>query len=425
MKLKGELMEFRNNFSSLWKFSFFKIAIIVQIGYIIVSIILYLTIFYSENDFIVFYNAGRRILFDIDNLYFKDSSEFFFRYFPFSAIFYIPFSLLDFNIAFLAFMFFNLILNVGICVLMFKIIRLIKKKEKIREENLARYFALFLGASPQVNNYILGQNNLLVIFLILLAIYLFIKKKNLKGEFLASVLIGISISIKPITFLAVPFLIVLNYNTNQKKFTFNIKKSVIRIIGISILLLPNIIFFCILPQLWEGFLINNFTGGNITELRHSFSITKLILNFLVYFNIPFNQIAILLVLLLFIGTIGYLIFIISNPEKKSVIYGLTMGILIMLLVYFDTWDHHLLILLPLLILIIFDLPEDSKIRNKYIKSSVIFFVFLDLVFMGLWHIIKSWFPYNFLPTIFLILSFYGIAKIRIENKLSESLELRI
>ncbi|TFF87173.1 MAG: DUF2029 domain-containing protein, partial [Promethearchaeota archaeon] len=167
MNLKQKLTNFGKKFSGLWKYTFFKIAILVQIGYIIVSTILFLSIFYSQNDFIVFYNAGKNILFDIDTLYFKDDNQFFFRYFPLSAIFYIPFSLFDFISGYFAFMGFNLILNIGICINMYKLIKLFNNKDNLSEENMARYFALFLGASPQVNNYVLGQNNLLVIFLIL------------------------------------------------------------------------------------------------------------------------------------------------------------------------------------------------------------------------------------------------------------------
>jgi len=84
--------------------------------------------------------------------------------------------------------------------------------------------------------------------------------------------------------------------------------------------------------------------------------------------------------------------------------------LIMLLGYFDSWDHHLLILIPLLIVIIFNLPRNSEITNKF-KKSLIFFSFFDLAFMGIWFLTTPfWFPYNFASTIFLILVFYGIFK---------------
>jgi len=423
MSLVQKLENFGKKISRFWKYPFFKIAILVQIGYIFVSIILFLTIFYSQNDFIVFYNAGKRFLFDIDNLYLKENNVFFFRYFPLSAIFYIPFSLLDFNIGFFSFMIFNLMMNIGVCYFMYKIIELIKNKEKIPEENVARYFALFLGASPQINNYILGQNNLIVIFLILWAVYLFIKRSTLAWDFFASILIGISIAIKPITLMAVPFLVVLNYSVKERKFNLNIKKSVIRLIGISLFLFPNIIFFVVNQKLWEGFLSNNFAGTNIIELRHSFSITKLIINMLVFFNLPVNQTLILLVLLSFFGSIALMIVLLSNHKKKTLIYGLTLGIIIMLLVYFDSWDHHLLIIIPLLIILIFDLPENSEIRNKFIKPGLIYYVFLDLFFMGIWYVIKPWFPYNFLATIFLCLNFYGISKYLLKNTISNEIPI--
>jgi hypothetical protein len=82
----------------------------------------------------------------------------------------------------------------------------------------------------------------------------------------------------------------------------------------------------------------------------------------------------------------------------------------MLLVYFDSWDHHLLNLTPLLIIIIFHLPRNSKISNNYVKKGFFFFSYFDMAFMGLWFLIYLWFPYNFASTVFLLLSFYGLSK---------------
>lgn len=419
MNLENKITNLREEFLRLWKYRFFKVAILVQIGYIIVSFILFFTIFYTQNDFTVFYNAGNRFIFNIDNLYTQENSDFFFRYFPLSAIFYVPFSIFGFNFGYIVFTVFNFILNIGICVYIYKIIILIKRDDQISEGKIARYLALFLGATPHVNNYVLGQNNLIVIFLMLWAIFLFIKYNTFQWNFYASILLGISICIKPITFLVIPFLIVLNYNIQDKKFTFHLKRSLVRCIGALLFLLPNILIFYYNPELWEGFITNNLGGGNIIEIKHSFSLTKIILNILIVLNAPYNQILILLLFLLIFGIFGFIAFTLANNGRRLILYGLTLGMEIMLLVYFDSWNHHLLILIPLLILILFDLPQDSEIGRLYLKPSLYFFIFFDLIFMGIWFLIKPWFPYNFPSTIFLLISFYGICRVLYENSINK------
>ncbi|MBD3201151.1 MAG: DUF2029 domain-containing protein [Candidatus Lokiarchaeota archaeon] len=409
MGIQKVMVEYKNKFLMLWRFTFIKIAILIQIGYLIVSTFLFFTVFSSENDFILFYNAGYRIINDINNLYLKESIDFFFRYFPFSAFFYTPFSLWDFTFGYFSFMMFNLLLNIGICILIYKIIKITTSK-RIDKERLSRFLALFLGAAPQVNNYILGQNNLLVIFVLLASLYIFIKYNSLKYEFLASLLIGISINIKPITILIIPFLLVFLYHSKKDKIIIFIKRTISSLIGVSLILLPNIFLFFYFPKLWEGFINNNFGGVNIVSINHSFSISKLILNLFVFFNLPYNQFIILLISLLLFGGFSLYLFGKCFSNENSLIFGFAYGILIMLLAYFDSWNHHLLVLIPLLIIILFNIPENGKISTFYFKPSLLYYVFLDLLFMGIWFSLRQWFPFNFVSTVFLILNFYGISK---------------
>ena len=80
----------------------------------------------------------------------------------------------------------------------------------------------------------------------------------------------------------------------------------------------------------------------------------------------------------------------------------------MLLVYFDSWDHHLLILTPLLIVALFNLPKDSEITKRFIIPGFFALNFLNLIFIGVWALTISFFPYNFISTVFLLLVLYGI-----------------
>ncbi|MFX0140905.1 MAG: hypothetical protein ACFFDN_45120, partial [Candidatus Hodarchaeota archaeon] len=238
---------------------------------------------------------------------------------------------------------------------------------------------------------------------------IFLKYNEFKWQFLGSLILGISIIIKPTAFFLIPFLIILNFNLENKKFKIDFFRSLIRIGGVLIPILSNFILFLLYPALWEGFLDTNFTGSNPIALNFSFSISKLITNFCYFFNIPFNQILILIGVIIIVGGLGFVIFLIRRFEKNSIIYGYAFGIFIILLAYFDSWDHHLLNLTPILIIIIFNLPRQSKITEP-IKLSLFFFSFFDLAFVGMWYLVYPLFPYNFEATFFLILALYGISK---------------
>ncbi len=394
----------------LWEHKIFRYAIILNIFYFLLSIILFFAFFQEKNDFIIFYNVGNIFINDIENLYNQTYYLWDFRYLPLSALFFIPFSILNFQVAFVIFNFCNLILNFLICIILYKIIMLIRNEDHEKDDKrIILYISIYLMGLPHVLNYIYGQINLYIIFFILLSLYIFLKYDEFKWQLIGSILLGISIIIKPTAFFLIPFLIILNFDLERKKLSFNFFKSAIRIIGVIIPVLLNFIVFLLYPTIWEGFLDTNFTGSNPIALNFSFSITKLITNFCYFYNIPFNQIFVLLGVIGILGGLGFIIFIIKRFEKDSIIYGYAFGIIIMLLVYFDSWDHHLLNLTPILILIIFNLPRESKITGS-IKLSLFFFSFFDLAFVGIWYLIYPLFPYNFTPTFFLILTFYGISK---------------
>ncbi len=394
----------------LWENKILRFAIFIHVFYFILSIILFFTFYQEKNDFIIFYNVGNIFLNDIENLYNQTYYLWDFRYLPLSALFFIPFSILNFQVAFIMFNICNLILNFLICIILFKIIMLIRNEDHEKDDKrVILYISIYLMGLPHVLNYIYGQINLYITFFILLSLYIFLKYDEFKWQLIGSIFLGISIIIKPTAFFLIPFLIIFNFDFEKKKLRFDLFKSTIRVIGATIPVLLNFILFLLYPAIWEGFLDTNFTGSNPIALNFSYSITKIITNFCYFYNIPFNQIFVLFGVIGIVGGLGFMVFIINRLEKDSIIYGYTFGILIMLLAYFDSWDHHLLNLTPILILIIFNMPRQSKITGS-IKSSLFFFSFFDLAFVGIWYLIYPLFPYNFVPTIFLIIIFYGISK---------------
>ncbi|MHA1197036.1 MAG: glycosyltransferase 87 family protein, partial [Promethearchaeota archaeon] len=406
------------SFMNFWKEKIFKISIFVQISYLLVAIILFLLFFTEKNDFIIFYQSARIFLTDINNLYDQTKYLWDFRYFPLSTMFFLPFTFLDFNTAFIYFSVFSFFINILIILIMERILIVLNPNIHNRDKKrIIKYFSFYLMGVPNILNYIYGQINLIITFFMLLSLLILISREKYLLQFLGSIILGISIIIKPTSILLIPFLISVKIARTKPKFKFELTKTVIRFIGVIFPLSLNIILFLIYPKLWEGFLATNITGTNPVALNFSFSLTKIIINLLWVHNIPFNQLVVLVTIALIFIIIGFIFYIIRRLNQNSLIYGFLLGMLIMLISYYDSWDHHLLNITPLLIIIILYLPKKENLKNLF-QRSFYFFNFFDLAFVGLWYLTYPLFPYNFIPTVFLIITFYGTCKllvVKIQN----------
>ncbi|GAI82611.1 unnamed protein product, partial [marine sediment metagenome] len=192
------------------------------------------------------------------------------------------------------------------------------------------YICLYLIGLPQIFNYILGQINLYVTLFILLSLFIFIKYSDIKWQLLASVILGISIIIKPTTLFMIPFIILLGYDYEKKKIKLEFTKSLLRLLGVLLPLSLNLILFFIYPNLLNGFLVANFTGSETVLLNHSFSITKIISNMFLYVGVPSDELVVLpifLVVLLVIGGLGFIFYIFRRSNVNNMIFGYLFGIL--------------------------------------------------------------------------------------------------
>ncbi len=416
MNLKKRIINGKKRLRELLKYKIFRYAILLHLFFFFFGVILTLVFFRDRNDFLVYYQVSEVFLNDINNLYDPTNYRWPFRYFPLSVIFFIPFYIVGFDLGFILFNLSNLILNIFICIILYKIIILVRNEDQEKDDKrVITYISIFLMGIPHVFNYILGQINLYITLFILISLYIFLKYEKIKWQFIAGLLLGISISIKPITLLLIPFLIVFNYDVERKKYTFMLTKTTVRIIGVILPISLNILVFLMYPDLLKGFISINFTGEDAIEINHSFSLTKIIENFLFFIGITeekllnFHILIFLFVLTIF-GGIGFFVFLVKKKTGDDLIYGYLFGILIMLIAYFDAWDHHLLILIPFLIILVFNLPRRAKLKEKIITPSIFFLSFFDFWFMAIWFATQLLFPINFVPTIFLILLFYGICK---------------
>jgi hypothetical protein len=404
----------------LWKYRIFKIAIIIHTFYVVFSILSVILVLKDLSDYNVYYQSAGVFIKNIQDLYNQSNYSYAYRYFPLSPVFYIPFYLMGFELGFILYTIFNSFLCIVISVLLYKIIMKIRGDgHEQGDERVIFYISLFFMGLPLFSNYILGQNNLLVTFMMILSLYLFMKSSEIKMEFIASLVLGISIIIKPITITIIPFLILIEFDYNHKRFNFKAKKSIMRVIGALIPLSLNLIYFLLYPSLWDGFLQTNFTGTNPVDINFSFSLTKLIINTFDTLGVPYSQLLIIAITLLLFGGSGFIFYIFRKKITPPILFGYIYSVLITLIVYFDSWDHHLLTLTPLLIIILFYLPRKSETTRKYIKPGFLFFNFIDLGFFGLFVLIYKVFPFNFVPTIVLILVFYGISRYCIKNKTND------
>jgi len=415
MDFKTFIIKKKENFKEYWEVKIFKLAFFIHIFYFSLSLILFFTVTHDKNDFLTYFNVGKQVITNLPDLYNEANYDYPFRYFPISAFLFVPFYLLGYDWGFLVFQFLNLITNYFICILMVKCILVNSYNDEINKKRVILYVSIFLAFISHVFNYALGQINSFVALFLLISIYIFLSKKSYLMEIIGGICLGIGIIIKPIAVFIIPFIILVKIELKKKKLNFDFVRSLLRLIGVIIPLSFNILFFVFIPDLWSGFLEVNFLGTTLETVNYSFSITRLVMNAFILNSVPIGSFLIFLVIFSIIGILGIFIFLIRTNSQFDISHAFSFGLLIMLLVYFDSWDHHLIILGPILSITFFHSSNSPKIFKKFVKPSFFGLGFFCLFFTSLWLLIKDICPYNFVPTIFLLLCFYGLIKFSIKT----------
>ena len=104
----------------------------------------------------------------------------------------------------------------------------------------------------------------------------------------------------------------------------------------------------------------------------------------------------------------FIVFIFSKPSQIRLIYGYFSGISVMLLVYFDSWPHHIVVLAPFLIF--FVLLEKDFDRYTLFKYIYYLIAFLLFGFWILFYLTYEIFPFNLGGTILFIVLYYLLIK---------------
>jgi hypothetical protein len=380
----------------------------------------------DENDFLSFYYAGRNVLEDLPNLYNSSLSPFPFRYLPLSAYFFTPFSFLGLRLGYFFFQIFNFLLNILIIYIIYKIIQIYKtssnnsnfnyKLNKFRDifdqeenESVLHQYAVFLIMLPQFMNFFLGQINILVSVFILSSLFYFLKG-DVRNDLIGGFLFGLGILIRPTLIFLIPFLLVLHFERETRKIYFNLKKTALRLLGPIILLLISGIYFLIYPQMFTDFVYVNLTGeytyaieGGI-EINPSYSLTRIILIILQLIEIDASGFLVFIIISLVILIPIYFFYIQDSNQPLKLINGYFAGLLVLLIAYFDSWPHHIVILTPFLI---FFLLFDKNFRYyKMVKYLHYLLAILMVIFWGIFYLTYEFFPLNIGGLILLMLLYY-------------------
>jgi hypothetical protein len=260
-------------------------------------------------------------------------------------------------------------------------------------------------------NYFLGQINVIVLVFILTS-FLLLLKGGRKNDFFGGLMLGFGILFKPTLILIIPFIIPIDYDKLHKKLTFQFKKMVMRLSGSFILIFLSGLFFLGYPQMLIDYIEVNLAGeyiyttGGGLEINPSFSLTRIILILFEVIGLKVNGFLTMVVITFIILIPLYLLFIFSSKSSNRLMMGFFSGISVMLIVYFDSWPHHLVVLAPFMMLFI--LMNSNYKRLGLFKYVYYLLTNLSLTFWGIFFLTYEFFPFNIGGLILLLLLYYTL-----------------
>jgi hypothetical protein len=235
-------------------------------------------------------------------------------------------------------------------------------------------------------------------------------KGNIKDDFIGGLLLGLGIMIRPTLILLIPFLLVFNYIRKSKRFIFKIKQTFIRLSGSIILIMLSGIYFLIYPEMFADFIEVNLTGeytyvieGGI-EINPSFSLTRIILILFELVSVEISGFLIFSLITLVILIPIYFLYIQDTNHPLNLINGYFVGLIVLLIVYFDSWPHHILVLTPFIIF--FLLMNKNFKKYKMVKYLHYLIAILIVPFWGIFYLTYMFFPLNIGGLILMLFLYY-------------------
>lgn len=296
------------------------------------------------NDFSSYYFAAKILVSDPSHLYMGDWLSqtingltyqiFPFRYFPtMLLLFFLPLTGLPLTAAYVLFAIISFLLNLVNIILVWEIAQKVIKKldQKFLSLCTITYFLLLF----HIDFFIQAQVTCLMAFFLLLSLYLFLEGK----EALGGIFLGISLMIKPITFLQIVFIL---FSSLRVK---NLKTTLKRAAWILVPLIPDLLWFIFMPGFFQGFLEVNFVNTARATVWWSNSFSNFFVAILhTNFNITFIA---CLVGSLAVGVV--ILWKLKNPRDR-ILFSFIFGMIGYFLTQIDIWNHQLPMLFPFLLL---------------------------------------------------------------------------
>jgi len=310
------------------------------------------------NDFSSYYYAAKELfqnpLHIYDEAYLAATyNVYVFRYFPamLGIIFY-PLTALPLIPAYALFTVMSYFLNLANIYLAIGIIR---KFAKGFNQKVIEIFAATMLVLPfWIDFYVSGQISCLLVFVLLLSLRFYLNGREVWG----SLLLGLSLVIKPITFFQIIFILV---STLLAK---NVKTTIKRGILIMLPLIPDALLFLAVPGLLDGFLRVNFGGSSPA-----------------YFSVSFSNFFVALLKIDFMGvfiaclggsiTVGILMLRKIKDPQQQILFSFVFGIFGYFLTQTDIWTNQLPLLFPFLLIAAGFLPRFVD-QKRYFALYVIY-----------------------------------------------------
>ncbi len=365
------------------------------------------------NDFSSYYYAAKVLVENPTHLYEGDwlttvqngttFNIFPFRYFPTMLIlFFLPFTALPVAAGYVVFVIISYLLNLVNIFLVWEIAQKVVKK--LDQKFLGLCTAAYFLFAFNIDFFIQGQVTCLLAFMLLMSLYCYLHGRDALG----GIFLGISLMIKPITFLQIIF--VLFSSLRVKDFKTTLKRAV----WIIIPLIPDLLWFIFMPGYFQGFLRVNFIDTVRKTVWWSNSFSNFFVSILqTDFTITF------IVCLVGSLAVGLLIlWRLKNPLDR-ILFSFIFGMLAYFLTQIDIWNHQLPMLFPFLLLgaaYVFDQKSQKQFFALYViypcAAEFFFLMYLNFDWIIPVITIVSW--SLLLLAILVTRTFYQVSVVNVE-----------
>lgn len=315
------------------------------------------------NDFRIFYQSAQTISNNPELLYSLPDYNMPFRYLPLFSLFFIPYTLIPYEIAFTIH---TIILGVVQTASFYLVYIISTRFYKIKYDNKVKSDLLFicLMAPLQVPMILIGQISHFFILFILLVILLMenvrVKRYNIKYEqVFIGLLLGFSISLKPFAILLIPFLVKMVITIKNEKIKIHFNNGLKLIFGLFLSQISNFIYLILYPNILQDFLGINTS----TQLFNypSTSITRLISVIFDSFSIE----AIVMIILIFpLYGLLYSIYLLTPNNKINYPVYFSGIILVIMIIYTDSWFLNFLIWFTVIFPGLFQFEDEITLHSS-------------------------------------------------------------